>query len=110
YLCAHLDTNIIVYEYDKVPKLHSILKNVDTGVTNVNHIFMPNISGNQIFHRTKFLNEMLAKVKTPVVVNYDVDILLAPEVYKKCSDLISNGADLVYPYFWGDSQHQINYV
>lgn len=109
YLCKHLQSNIIIFEYDKIPKLHNILNSIDTNNSNIDHIFMPNTTGTDIFHRTRFLNEMLVKVNTPVVVNYDIDILLEPNVYRKCSDLINNNMDLVYPYFWGDSQFQINY-
>ena len=44
-----------------------------------------------------------------VVVNYDVDVLLQPEVYLDCQNKILAGVDLIYPYFWGDSQYQVNY-
>jgi hypothetical protein len=108
YLCKHLQTNIIIFEYDSSPKLFNIIKNLNTN-SNICHNFIENNTGNNVFHRTKLLNEMLALTETEVVVNYDIDIILKPEVYKKCSDLILNGADLVYPYFWGNSQYQINY-
>lgn len=107
YLCKHLETNIIIYEFSKFPEIDDILKKIDSGNNNIKHIFKK--SDDVIFHRTRFLNEMLDLVETPVVVNYDVDILLEPNVYKKCSDKIINGADLVYPYFWGDSQRRIFY-
>lgn len=109
YLCKHLNSNIIIFEYDKLPKVHNIINSINTHTTTIDHIFMPNTSSNDIFHRTRFLNEMLVKVTTPVVVNYDIDILLEPQAYRKCSDFIRKGHDLVYPYFWGDSQYQINY-
>lgn len=109
YLCKHLDTNIIIYEFDKYSKVCDIIQNIDTNGNNIEHIFSSNDTNNPIFHRTKFLNEMLLKVKTPVVVNYDIDILLKPETYKKCSDMVNDGFDLVYPYFFGNSQYQIKY-
>jgi hypothetical protein len=109
YLCKYFDTNIIIYEYDTENKVSEILKNINVGETNISHIFIKNDSRNPIFHRTKFLNEMLMKVTTPVVVNYDVDILLKPEAYIECTNHIINGQDLVYPYFWGNSQHQVYY-
>lgn len=107
YLCKHLETNIIIYENSSSSEISEILNSIDTSANNIKHIF--NQSHDVIFHRTRFLNEMLNIVETPVVVNYDVDIILDPSVYKKCSDKIINGSDLVYPYFWGDSQRRIFY-
>lgn len=110
YLCKYLtNTNIIVLEHDVNSQVPDILNSINNSNNNkIEYIFSLNDSNNQIFHRTKFLNEMLARVKTPVVVNYDIDILLQPHVYLECSNLIKSGFDLVYPYFWGDSQYQVN--
>lgn len=109
YLCENLNTNIIIFEYDTEPKLYKILNNLSFKCCSIYHKFIENVSGNNIFHRTKLLNEMLNIVETPVVVNYDIDIILDIDTYQKCSNLITNGMDLVYPYFFGDSQRQINY-
>lgn len=107
YLCKHLNTNIIIYEFDNTSKVEGILNRIDKGNTSIKHIFKS--KDQSLFHRTKFLNEMLVLVETPVVINYDVDILLEPFVYRKCVDKIISGQDLVYPYFWGDSQKRIYY-
>lgn len=49
------------------------------------------------FHRTKMLNVMARKAKTPIVVNYDADIFLPPmQVLKAVFDL--NHKDMVYPF------------
>jgi len=109
YLCRNFTTNIIIMEHDTDPKIPAILSNVQKGNTEIKYHFIKNGGNEPIFHRTKFLNEMLNMVTTPVVVNYDVDILLDPKTYVKCRDLILNGKDLVYPYFLGNSQYQINY-
>jgi len=51
---------------------------------------------------------MLNEVKTPVVANYDVDILLEPLTYYKCQERIRSGkADVLYPYQWGEYQKQV---
>jgi hypothetical protein len=107
YLCKHLNTNIIIYECSKNSEASDIISRIDQKGSSIELIFK--YSDNPIFHRTMFLNEMLDQVKTSVVVNYDIDVLLEPNVYKKCSDKIINGSDLVYPYFWGDSQRRIFY-
>lgn len=108
YLCKYLETNIIILENDNSQKIPEILNNIDIGNSLITYIFLKNETG-EIFHRTKFLNMMLNKVSTPIVVNYDVDVLLKPHVYLKCRDLILAGQDLVYPYFWGNSQYQVFY-
>ena len=107
YLSKHLDTNIIILEHDTVSKVPQILENLNLD-TNIKYVFSENKAGNDIFHRTRFLNEMLDLVETQVVVNYDVDILLRPDVYFECQEKILDGSDLIYPYFWGDSQYQIH--
>ena len=46
--------------------------------------------------------------KTPVVVNYDCDILLPLESYQKCEEMIlDRECDMVYPYGDGNWQYQI---
>lgn len=107
YLCKHLNTNIIIYEFDRVSKVSAILDRIDNGQCNITHHFEE--ARTDVFHRTKFLNEMIMMSTTQIVVNYDVDILLQPNVYAKCADKIRNGRDLVYPYFWGHSQRRIHY-
>lgn len=107
YLCKYFKTNIIILEHDTVPKVPEILDGINKFETKINYHFLK--SNDEIFHRTKFLNMMLNIVTTPVVVNYDVDILLMLETYTKCRDLIITGHDLVYPYFLGNSQHQVLY-
>jgi len=108
YLCKNLKTNIIIYEYSKEPKVAEILSKINVGETEIEHIYEKATS--DIFHRTKFLNFMVMKAKTPVVVNYDIDILLSPNTYLKCQNKILDGQDLVYPYFWGNSQRRIFYT
>lgn len=106
YLLKHLDTNIIILEHDIKPKVPEILEQL--GIKDkIKYIFSENISGHDVFHRTKFLNEMLYQVTTKVVVNYDTDVLFNPEVYLECQNKILTGSDLIYPYFWGDSQRQV---
>ncbi len=107
YLTTHLATNIIILEHDVTPKVPKILK--ELGLEGqLSYMFSQrNDAGNEIFHRTRFLNEMLNHVNTPVVVNYDIDVLLKPEVYFECQERILKGIDLIYPYFWGNSQYQV---
>ena len=108
YLCKYLKTNIIIFEYDKEQKVDKILDKIDKGESIIIYKFIKN-EGN-VFHRTKLLNEMLTITTTPVVVNYDIDIILPPENYKLCERHIqTNNIDVAYPYFEGNSQICIDY-
>lgn len=108
YLCKHLKTNIIIYEYDKgQSKLAPILEKIDLGEIKLDHWFVENKTGNKTFHRTRFLNEMLYSVQTECCVNYDTDVVFDLNCYQKCQEFILGGHDLIYPYFWGDSQYQV---
>jgi predicted glycosyltransferase involved in capsule biosynthesis len=63
------------------------------------------------FHRTKYLNIMLDEVKTPVVINYDIDVILPVESYVKCRNSIVEGeTDVYYPYVFGRGQYKIDQV
>lgn len=109
YLCKYLSTNIIILEHDDIPRVPELLDEIIKNDTIIDYHFIKS-SENEIFHRTKFLNMMLNIVTTPIVVNYDVDIILKPDTYLKCRDLIKDGNDLVYPYFFGESQYRVNYL
>lgn len=105
YLTKYLDTNIIVLEHDIIsPKMGRIIR--ELGLQNkVKYIYSDD--DKIIFHRTKFLNQMLDLVTTPVTVNYDVDILLEPETYFESQEKILDGCDLIYPYGFGKFQKSI---
>lgn len=101
YLSTNLDTNIIIYEMDEHSKLQNIVKD------NVTHIFEQNDT--QIFHRTRYLNYMLNMSKTPITVNYDIDVVLPVESYvEACKKILNENYDLVYPYGYGNFQHKVN--
>jgi hypothetical protein len=91
YILHNTSYDIIIKECDETPKLN-FLKN--------DRIFYSfEKSNTNEFHRTRLINEMLSTVKTPVVVNYDADVLLPPEAYTQAENLIlKENYDLVYPY------------
>lgn len=59
---------------------------------------------NLIFHRTHYINQMLAKVKTPFAAIWDTDAIVPILQLSKAYDLLSEEKDtLIYPYdgyFW----------
>lgn len=106
FLNYHFQTNVIIYEVseDGESRLNFLddLKNLDISHT------ISSLLPSKPFHRTRYLNIMLDKVKTPVVVNYDIDVFLPPQSYLTCRDRIVNGeVDVYYPYSFGASQYQV---
>ena len=98
FINKHLNTNVFIYEVceEGISKLDFL-----DNLTNLN---IKHWKGEDegIFHRTKYLNIMLDEVVTPVVANYDVDVIIPCDFYKSITDLISSGAsDVVYPYRFG---------
>jgi hypothetical protein len=101
FLSKNFNTNIILLEADEEPKIKEKINQ------NITYIFYQ--TKDIFFHRTKFLNIMLNLVKTKCVVNYDVDVLLPINSYKKAYDsIINDEADLVYPFHYGNLQHEIS--
>ena len=108
YLCRHLNTNIIIYEFGRKPITPTILADINTEGSNIEVLYE---SGMGIFRRTKYINAMLKKVQTPVVVNYDVDVILGSgDVYLNCQKKILEGVDMLYPYFQGSSQKRVDAI
>ena len=105
FLNKNFKTNVIIHELTKDDsKLDFIssLKNLK-----INHIV--EVNSLDYYHRTRQLNEMLNIVKTPVVVNYDIDVILPVDSYIESQNLIVNGnSDFVYPYGDGKYQREIS--
>ena len=104
FLNSHLNTNIIIYEVsdDGITRLDFLKELINL---NINHII---VKSEGSFHRTKYLNIMLDMVKTPVVINYDIDVLLDPANMEECQNLINSGkASVIYPYELGLGQIQV---
>lgn len=104
FLYESLDTNLIIYEAgsSKIPEIF------DTKRENIKYI-QKDLKDNEPFHRTRYLNEMLKMVKTPIVSNYDVDVILDFEVYEKIQTLMfENSIDLLFPFGFGSFQKQVH--
>lgn len=104
FLNKHFKTNVFIYEAssDGKSKLDFLksLKNlkIKTWI----------IQEQNSFHRTKYLNEMLEKVKTPVVANYDIDVIFDPSNLQECQQsILEGGVDVIYPYENGQGQYQV---
>ena len=112
YLLKTFNTKVILKEVDSKPLvqeyvIEQIKEFLDEDEIN-NLIYLFEESDSLEFHRMKILNEMLDQVKTDVVVNYDSDVLLKPEIYEKSVNLILDEKyDIIYPYGLGEYQKQI---
>ena len=98
FLNEYLSTNVFIYEVceDGISKLDFLcdLKNLK-----IKHW---KEADEGIFHRTKYLNIMLDEVETPVVANYDIDVIIPHEFYSLSVDSIIRGeSDVIYPYKFG---------
>ena len=80
FLLNEFNTNIIIQEEDKESifsqKALPLIKKC-SNIKNLQHIFVYNTDS--IFHRTRIINDMILKVNTEVICNYDADILLEKE-------------------------------
>ncbi|HHT9135815.1 MAG TPA: alpha-1,2-fucosyltransferase [Candidatus Wunengus sp. YC60] len=50
------------------------------------------------FHRTKMLNNIARRSETPIIFNWDADIIMSPVQVWQAIEKIREGADMVYPY------------
>ncbi|MFZ9531148.1 MAG: hypothetical protein ACO272_01390, partial [Candidatus Fonsibacter ubiquis] len=112
YLLKTFNTRIILKEVDSKPLVQECVINQinefldDSELENLIYLFEESQSSE--FHRMKILNEILNQVKTDVVVNYDCDVLMKPNVYVDSVNLILNQKyDLIYPYGFGNYQYRI---
>ena len=111
YLLDNTDAQVIIKEVDTastfaVSALPQIRECVGARAENLKHVFEE--SKDEVFHRTRILNDMTMMADTPVVVNYDCDILLPLTSYEESEKLIMDGTyDVVYPYGDGNWQYQV---
>ena len=104
YINKNFSTNVFLYEISDGKTKLDFLETL-TNIKIKHWIQKPE----GVFHRTKYLNIMLDSVETPVVSNYDIDVIMKPEVYEECVRIISEeNADVIYPYsFGGLSQRMV---
>ena len=110
YLLENFDTKVIlkevdtesVFEKEVLPQIKDYLGD---SINNLTHVFEQ--SDDPVFYRMKILNEMIDMVDTPVIANYDGDVLFKPETYTKSVEMVKDGYDIVYPYGFGEYQKQV---
>ncbi len=94
YLLHNYNSNVIVLEADQEKTIDKILPEDDRLTCMFEYL-----PEGAVFHRTKYLNMMLDQVTTPLVANYDVDVMFDPStIDKACCLILNNKADVVYPF------------
>jgi len=105
YLIKNTNAKIIVMESDKeknVPvAISKIIKENSKYSDRLSYIF--EFTDKDTFHRTKILNHMLLESNTPIVVNYDCDVILPLGSYQQAAEMCRKEYDLVYPFSFGEN-------
>lgn len=86
-----LQCRIIVLEADA----HEKMKNLSLA-EGVDYVFVKD--SNQVFHRTRYINQILKMAKTEMVAIWDTDVLVDYRQIFEALQLIRNGATISYPY------------
>lgn len=77
-------------------------------VDNLQYIFEENTE--DLFHKTRILNDLILMAKTKVVCSHDVDVIYPVSSHQQAYQTILNGeADIIYPYGCGVYQFQVDY-
>lgn len=94
-LLKHLDTNILIMEQGSGQACaHLASWPARSAMEKVKWTW----TKDNFFHRTKMLNDMAKLAETPIVVNWDCDVIIPPLQLWLAADAIRNGTDMVYPY------------
>jgi len=101
FLNSNFKTNVFIYEASSSGETRlDFLESLEN--LNIKHWC---VNEEDSFHRTKYLNIMLDEVETPVVVNYDIDVILDPRNFLECQNEILEGkSKVIYPYELGNGQ------
>jgi hypothetical protein len=111
YLLKHIPAKVIVkevapYATFEVKAIPEIKKYVDT--SNLNYIFEE--TKDNLFCKSKVLNDLIVASDTKIVANYDADCILPISSYHEAYNLINSGqVDIVYPYGCGIYQWKADY-
>lgn len=111
YLLRHIPAKVLVKEVSHHPTfkfraIPEIKKYVDT--FNLEYFFEE--SEEPLFCKSKVLNDLIVSSNTKVVANYDADCILPISSYYQAYEaIISDQADVIYPYGCGIYQWRAKY-
>jgi len=91
-LVAETDSIFIIMEADKEPKL-SLTFNKER----IKYIYIED--NDPVFHRTKYLNQLLRYAQTPIVGIWDTDVVVRiVQIDEACEHIRNNHAIMSFPY------------
>lgn len=92
YLAQYFETNYIILEADDKPHFKNTLD-----IQNLKYFFVKD--GDIIFHRTKYINQMIHLAHTPLAAIWDTDAIAPVEQIEKAyARLYSGESTIVYPF------------
>jgi len=125
HLVRNIKAPIILKEFDKesiyeasvLPQIAQVATQEE--LSQITHVFEQ--SDEVVFHRTRLINDMIMMADTPVVCNYDCDVLLPFQTHFYANTFITKGylppdapegtalepVKVVYPYGYGMFQQQV---
>ena len=94
YLTQNFKVPLLYVECDKQP--YKDKYDWATLTENIDYEFVQDFC--EVFHRTKITNYALKKIKTPIVVNWDLDCIVPPENVAMAVDIAKMGLAQVNPF------------
>jgi len=113
FLLENFDTKVIIKEVDNESvfeqvALPQISEYVEGAIDNLTHMFEQEDPDDPVFYRMRYINEMLYKADTPVIANYDCDVLMPIQTYLEAQKQLTEGSfDVIYPYGLGPWQKKV---
>ena len=96
YITHYFKTNFIICEQDTTQ--------VKDHLKGLNYTYIQTKRNDDLIHRTRQLNIMASTSKTPIIVNYDCDVLFKPkQIIDAVNKIRNDESDFVFPYqgeFW----------
>jgi len=96
FLLENFDTKVIIKEVDdksvfQEEALPQISEYVEDAIDNLTHMFEKKDPDDDVFYRMRYINEMLHKADTPVIANYDCDVLMPIQTYLEAQKQLTEG-------------------
>lgn len=93
YLLHYFDAKIIVCEIDERNK------KIAQNLLRPEIMYVFHYDPDPIFYRTRYINQIIKDVTTPIVAIWDADVIVSKEQIINSVELLRNGkAEFVYPY------------
>jgi len=111
YLLRHIPAKVIVKEVSSKPTFKfRAVPEITKYVSVDNLTYLYEESHEELFCKSKVLNDLIVASDTKVVANYDADCILPISSYHQAYDAINNNqVDVVYPYGCGIYQWRAEY-